>query len=47
MLNRDRFWVVSLCKMTTEMMHAGVWPFTEPGMGPQLQPKRRVQILRK
>lgn len=48
MLNRDRFWVVSLCKMTTEMMHAGVWPFAEPGMGwPQLQPKRRVQILRK
>lgn len=33
MLNRDRFWVVSLCKMTTEMMHAGVWPFAEPGMG--------------
>lgn len=33
MLSREKFWVVSLFEVTTEMMHAGVWLFTEPGMG--------------
>lgn len=36
MLSRDKFWNVFLSRMTTEMIHAGVWPFTEVGW-PQLQ----------